>query len=400
MTRRQQLTFLNIAHFACHYFLLIFPTVVIAIERAWALEYGAALTLGTPLYLCFALATLPAGWLGDRWDGERMIALFFIGCGLASLLIAVAPGDIAVMAGLGLLGIFAAIYHPVGLSMVTAITDRPGHALAVNGVYGNLGLAASALLTGLLADSFGWRAAFLLPGLAGLVIGAAYLLTLRRTSPLGRSVGLERVETPLQVAYSTQVRVVGVVLMAALFSGLVFNGVSISLPKVLEERLVGAAGGLSGIGGYSALVFAVAAFAQLPVGALLDRVGGKVVMLGLFALEVVALILMSQATGYLIVPAALVTVTLLFASIPITGWLLGRYVARSWRSRAFAAEYVLSLGMSAMIVPIMAWLHRIGHGFDWQYLLFAASAGVVVAGALAIPAMTRAPRSAGAGAGW
>ncbi len=396
MTARKQLAFLNVAHFACHYYLLIFPTVVIAIERAWDLEYGAALTLGSPLYLCFALATLPAGWLGDRWDSGRMMGLFFVGCGTASLLIAVAPGEAFVMAGLGLLGLFAAIYHPVGLSLVTSLSERPGHALAVNGVYGNLGLAAAALSTGLLTDAFGWRSAFLLPGIAGIVIGISYLHRLRRTA--GRASSAERgaVGQAFDAPRSAQVRVVGVVLLAALFSGLVFNGVSISLPKVFEERVVGDAGGLAGIGGYSALVFAIAAFAQLPVGALLDRVGGKAVMLGLFGLEVVALVAMSQAGGFLILPAALVTVTLLFAGIPITGWLLGRYVPLSWRSRAFAAEYVLALGISALVVPIMAWLHQSGYGFDRQYLLFAGSAGVVVAAALAIPAMAARVRTAGA----
>ncbi len=65
MTPRTQLAFLHAAHFACHYFLLIFPTAVIAIGHDWGLEYGAALALGTPLYVFFALATLPAGWLGE-----------------------------------------------------------------------------------------------------------------------------------------------------------------------------------------------------------------------------------------------------------------------------------------------------------------------------------------------
>jgi len=383
MSDRRQLAFLNAAHFACHYFLLIFPTAAIAIEREGPRDYGAALALGTPVYVCFALGTLPAGWLGDRFDGNRLIGLFFIGCGTAAIMVAVAPNDFWLMAGLGLLGLFAALYHPVGLAMVTKLSDRPGHALAVNGVFGNLGLAAAALSTGLLADAFGWRSAFLIPGVVAIAIALVHGRRSRRAAvaaPSNPTTG-----QTVTVPRSAQFRVVAIVLLAALFGGFVFNGVSISLPKLFDERLDAMSFGLSGIGGYSALVFAVAAFAQLPVGALLDRFGGRPVLLLLMACEVAALAITSQAGGAFVVPAALVTVTLMFAGIPITGWLLAKYVSQSWRARAFALEYVLALGVSAMIVPAMAVLHGSGVGFDWQYLLFALSAAFVVTAALAIP---------------
>ncbi len=385
MTPGTQLAFLNVAHFLCHYFLLIFPTAVIAIAADWGLSYGAALALGTPLYVIFALATLPAGWLGDHWDGQRLIGLSFFGLGAASLFIAFAADDLWLMVGLGALGLFAAIYHPVGLAMVTRLSDRPGHALAVNGVYGNLGLAAAALATGLLADAFGWRSAFLVPGLVVLVVGLVHLMTVRRHDASARPSHQAKGPDTVAVPRAIQIRVVAVILLAALFSGVIFNGVTISLPKLFDERLGAIAPTLTGVGGYTTLVFAVAAFAQLPVGNLLDRVGGRPVMIALYVLIAATLALLSQAFGWLAVPGALVVVTFMFAGLPITGWLLGRYVASSWRSRAFAAEYVLSLGMASAIVPAIALLHENGYGFDSQYLLFALSAGVVVLGAAALP---------------
>ncbi|OAB55350.1 hypothetical protein AY600_00810 [Phormidium willei BDU 130791] len=115
------------------------------------------------------------------------------------------------------------------------------------------------------------------------------------------------------------------------------------------------------------------------------RLGGKPVMLGLFSLEVLALAALSQAEGALALPAALVAVTLMFAGIPITGWLLGHYVAAAWRARAFAVEYLLALGVGAAVVPAMAALHLAGQGFDRQYLAFAAAAAVVAVGALCLP---------------
>lgn len=389
MSPKITLRFLNLGHFFDHFFLLIFPTAVIAIERDWKLDYGAALALGTPIYVAFALGTLPAGWLGDRWRREWLIALLFIGCGVSSVLAALSSGPLLLMVSLGAMGLFASIYHPVGLSMVTQMSARPGRALAINGVFGNLGLAGATLLTGVMAESYGWRSAFLLPGLISIGIGLLYLSMTRRAAA-SRQTGGGKVTPPLVPApRTTQVRVFAIILIAALFGGAVFNGVSISLPKLFEERLADITSDLSVIGGYTALVFAVAAFAQLPVGDLLDRFGAKPVLTLLVVLQIAALAIVAGTSGFLVVPAALFLVLLMFAGIPVTGWLMGRYVPLQWRSRAFAVEYVLSLGMSSAIVPLIAGLHSLGYGFDRQYLLLAASAAIVLLGAAALPSWRR-----------
>lgn len=387
MTAKTTLRFLNLGHFFDHFFLLIFPTAVIAIEKDWQLDYGTALALGTPLYAAFAIGTLPAGWLGDHWRREWLITLLFLGGGLSCLLAALSDGPLTLMISLGALGLFASIYHPVGLSMVTQLSDRPGRALAVNGIYGNLGLAGATLLTGFLSQHFGWRAAFFLPGLIAIAVGLFYACLLRAPAAQERYQTSTAAQSLLTSERRLQLQVFGVVLMVALFGGAIFNGVSISLPKLFEERLSDITSDLSAIGGYTALVFAVAAFAQLPVGDLLDRFGAKSILATLLALQVGALIVVANTSGLLIVPAALFLVLLMFAELPVTGWLMGRYIPLQWRSRAFAVEYVLSLGMSSAIVPLIAGLHGIGYGFDRQYLLLAGSAAIVLVAAAALPAL-------------
>ncbi len=389
MNAKVTLRFLNLGHFFDHFFLLIFPTAVIAIERDWQLDYGSALALGTPIYAAFALGTLPAGWLGDRWRREWLIALLFIGCGGASVFAALSSGPLLLMISLGAMGLFASIYHPVGLSMVTQMSTRPGRALAVNGVYGNLGLAGATLLTGVMAETFGWRSAFLLPGIISIAVGVVYLVLTRRAAASAGVSGEKIMPTMIAAPRSTQIRVFAVILVVALFGGAIFNGVSISLPKLFEERLSDITSDLSVIGGYTALVFAIAAFAQLPVGDLLDRFGAKPILATLLVLQIAALTIVASTSGFLVVPAALVLVLLMFAELPVTGWLMGRYVPLQWRSRAFAVEYVLSLGMSSAIVPLIAGLHSMGYGFDRQYLFLAVSAAIVLLGAAALPARHR-----------
>ena len=65
---------------------------------------------------------------------------------------------------LTLMGAFASIYHPVGIPMLVQHTTSPARVIGVNGLVGNLGIAAAALLTGLLVKYFGWRMAFVVPG--------------------------------------------------------------------------------------------------------------------------------------------------------------------------------------------------------------------------------------------
>ena len=76
---------------------------------------------------------------------------------------------------------------------------------------------------------------------------------------------------------------------------------------------------------------------------------------------------------------------MVFAQIPITSWLLGRYVRSSLRARAASVEHVLSLGMGAAVVPLIAGLHGAGLGFDFQYFGIAISAAVVLGAALFLP---------------
>lgn len=370
---------LSAAHFACHYFLLIFPTAALAIEDDWRLGYGEALSLGAPMYVCFAIATPFAGWLGDRLSGDRLIAVQFLGLGLGGIGAGLARDAVELQVALAAVGVFAAIYHPVGLAMVTRLSARRGRALAVNGVWGNLGLAAATAATALLAQSHGWRAAFLAPGAAAALVGLVGLVASRAPQTAETA---ERASETVAVAAPTQRRVLALVLAAALLGGLGFNGVSITLPKLFDERLGAWTQDLAGVGGFAALVFAVAAFAQLPVGAALDRFGGRKTLLWICGLEAAAMAWLAASAGGAALPAALVTVTLMFAGIPISGWLLGRYVAASWRSRAFAAEYLLSLGATAVVAPGMAALHSAGVGFDRQYLVFAVGSGVVAALAL------------------
>ena len=148
---RQHALLLNLAHLLDHFFMLIFPTAVLAISKEWGLSFSQLLPLSLPAVAIFGLGALPAGWLADRWSRRGMMAVFFFGIGAASVLAGLSQGAWQLGAALALIGAFAAIYHPVGIAMLTIGSPRLGWTLGVNGVWGNLGLGVAALVTGVLA---------------------------------------------------------------------------------------------------------------------------------------------------------------------------------------------------------------------------------------------------------
>ena len=97
-------------------------------------------------YYGYVLCMAPAGWLADHWSRYKMMVVFFLGIGGSLFLTGFAQSAWQIGAGLTLVGMFAAIYHPVGLAIVVQKWRNTGMRIAVNGVWGNLGVASAALI--------------------------------------------------------------------------------------------------------------------------------------------------------------------------------------------------------------------------------------------------------------
>src|SRR3972149_3526199 len=171
--RDRLVVYLNLGHLVDHLLMLIFPPVVLAMSAEMGRPYAELLPLALGGFIAFGAGSIPAGWLADRWSRSGMMAVFFLGIGLASVLTGLAGSPMALAAGLTLVGVFAALYHPVGTALLVSNRPNVGRALGLNGVFGNVGVAFSALVAGALADWIHWRAAFVISGLAALAVGVA-----------------------------------------------------------------------------------------------------------------------------------------------------------------------------------------------------------------------------------
>jgi MFS family permease len=366
--------------------MLIFPTAVLALGPELGMPYEDLLPLATVGFIALAVGTLPAGWLGDRWSRRGMMILFFLGIGAASILTGLARTTFEIGCGLGLIGLFAAIYHPVGIPMVVAHTAAVGRTLAVNGVFGNLGLAFAAIATGALTEASGWRAAFVLPGILSIAAGMAFafLVPVEAAGDQAR-----KKAAPVDAPLSLQMKVFAMVATGSLLGGVLFHAGTVALPKIFADRAAGLATGITEVGGLVSIVFAVAALAQLPVGRLLDRHPARWILVALAGAQLVLLLLAVGATDWAMLAVAMPLLFAIFGEIPIGDWLIARYTADRWRSRAYGASYVFSMGVSVLVAPMVAWLYGASGGFATLFLVLAGCSALMGAAALFLLPATR-----------
>lgn len=386
---RIRLLFLNIGHSFDHLFMLLYATAVIAMERHFDLSYGELLALATPGFVAFGAGALPSGWLGDRWSRNGMIAIFFIGIGAASIVTGLASTPLQIGGGLLLIGVFASIYHPVGIAMVVdGPPESVGRRLGVNGVYGNLGVAAAAIVAGALAQWIHWRAAFLVPGAISILVGIGFVLFVRTAELQVQAGSRGKAGVGFVVGWQRALVVLG---LTTLFGGLIFNATTVSLPKVFDERLAGFGVSTFGVGVLASIVYAIAAFTQIAVGRAIDRFPVRPILVWLAAALAVALLLVMQAEGWMMFLGALVIMALVFGQIPIGDTLVARYTPGPWRSRVYAVKYVITLGVASLAVPSIAILHGYGDGFSSMFVAMAVCAAIVAAAGMALPSARRSP---------
>ena len=377
MSDRSRILFINVGHGLDHLFLLLYPTVVLTLEGVFGRSYGELLSLAVPGFIAFAAGTLPAGWLGDRWSRPGMLAIFFVGIGASAILTGFARTPFELAVGLTLIGLFASIYHPVGIAMLVEGRVKVGKLLGVNGVAGNLGLAAAAIVAASLSDAISWRAAFIVPGAFTLVVGLWFIAACRQW----RNGGAESARPALGGGWGrpsgTLLRLVLVIGVATALTGLTFQTTTIALPKLFDDGLTGIADGALGVGALVSLVIAIAAFAQIGVGWMIDRYPAKPVWIAVLFAQAPLIAAAGVLAGHGLIVVALAMMMVVVGEIPIQDALVTRYTAERWRARIFGIKFLLGLGASAVAAPLVAGLHGISGGFLWLFVGLGGSAALV-----------------------
>lgn len=372
--------FVNIAHFIDHYSMLIFAAAVIVMAPALHMSYSELLPYATPGFIAFGAGSLLTGWLGDRWSRRHMMVIFFIGVGASMIAVGLVRTPLQLGAALLSIGVFASIYHPVGTAMLVSYADKLGREMGLNGVSGNLGVASSALVTGVVGQYLGWRFAFIIPGAVTILIGLVFAVTVAHED---RS-GTRQAAAQARVGKQDMWRVIVALLIAVVAVSTTFNAVTVALPKLFAERLAGLTQSPALLGVIAAFVYVFGAMMQFTVGKLLDRHSLKTIMMPLSFLLAPFLYFAATLSDLPLIAVSIGLVMGAFGQVTINDAMVGKYTSEKWRSRAYAVRYFVGFTAAGASVGLVAWLYQQG-GFTIMLHAFAALCLLVIVAAIILP---------------
>lgn len=339
---------LYLAHAIDHLALLIFATAVSAI----ALDFGFArwedlMPYTTGAFVMFGVASFPAGRYGDLWGRRAMMLVFFFGMGASLLLIGATQTPMQMAIALTVMGAFSAIYHPVGIPMLLQNAPKAGAVIGMNGLAGNLGIAVAALITGFLVKYFGWRAAFVVPGVICILLGVVFMRAAPRETS---SPAKNRSASQIAIDRATAIRVFAVLTVTTTLGSIIFNFTTNGNAELLRERIGSLASDPARLGLVLAAVYTIASLAQLVVGQLIDRFPIKRVFLPIVALQALAFFAAIYAQGWWFFVLVTLCMMFVFGAIPFTDAIIARFVDDSMRSRVAGLRLAVSFGISSVAV--------------------------------------------------
>ncbi|MEE8393012.1 MAG: MFS transporter, partial [Rhodospirillales bacterium] len=351
LSDRLSLGFSCAGHTYSHLFAPIFYIVALALEDELGLSHGELIALMVAGNVMFGLVAPLAGWLGDRWSSTGMMGIYFIGTGAGMVMTGLAATPAMIALWLAVTGLFASIYHPVGIAWLLRHAEKKGMALGVNGVFGALGPGLAAILTGFLVDFSSWRLAFMIPGAVIVATGFVFYVLIAR----GLIIEAKTDRAPDQPASRhDRVRAYLVLLVTILCTGLIYQATQSGLPKVFSVRMAEfSEGGVLGASTLVAVVYFFAGGMQLLGGYLADRCPLKVVYLTAFALQVPLLLVASSLGGPALVVVIMIMISTNTGVLPAENRLLARYTPSHWRGFAFGMKFIIQLGLSGALGILM-----------------------------------------------
>jgi MFS family permease len=386
---RTALGFSCVGHSISHIFEPIFYVVALVLPAHFGISYEAALALILGGKLLFGIAAPFTGWLGDRWSATGMMAVYFLGIGAGAIWAGLAQSPLEMAVALGVLGLFGSIYHPVGIAWLVRTAVNRGKALGINGAFGGFGPALGGVMAGVLIDSFGWRSAFLIPGVVTVLVGLGFVWLVLR-GVIIETKGDARQDPPADRRDTARVYII--IAMTMLVGGIIYQATQASMPKMFEERLGGLLGeGASAVGLGVMIVYGLAGLFQIVTGHLADRFPLKTVYVTMYMLQVPVLALAATAAGLPLLMVMLMMVSFNIGALPAENSLLARYTPPAWRSTAYGLKFVLAFGISGLAVPLVAWIRVATGDFTVLFLLLSVLAGLVLIAGVRLPREQRAP---------
>ena len=355
--------YINIGHFLDHFMMLIFAKAAFDAGRHFGLSYDEIIIYGTLGLFLFGAAAPLAGWLADKYSRSLIIIIYPFGVSLGAFLCFLSSSPIMLGFSIGVIGFFAAIFHPVGIAMLIRDSNKVGVRLGVNGVWGNMGVAAAPVLTGFIILNSNWQLSFLVPSLICLIFGIAQL---RGFKEIDIKEEKTKQKTSNGLVEGWKIVLLSLT-MTTLAGGFIFGSLTFLIPRIFEVNLSGISVDIAITGLLAGIVYAIASLSQVGVGYLIDRYSPKII-LGFVGIGQFFLIYLSSLyIDYALFFVMLMAMFFVFGQVPITDAILVRYVDDQWRARILSVKFLINLCAGASVLPLVSLF--LGYGYTFSDLL-------------------------------
>lgn len=387
---RRILFFSSATHFFTHFYMLVFPALVMPMSRDLGLPIATVLNISFWMYLLYGVLALGWGWisdhLGHKWAMNTGIIVASAGFVLAGLVRSLP----LLTASFALVGIGCSAYHPSGLAIVSQGIRERGRALGINGVWGNVGMAAAPFVSGLLSYLIGWQRGVVILGAVGLLLGIAAAMI---PFSIERGSEVKKVE---RLASGTAVRLFVIFCVGVLFIGLMFRSFAVILPAFLESRLGNVSQGVRELlpGRFAAVedlpafqtlvaniiataVYVLGIFGQVLGGRVADRYSLKWGYFIFFCAAMPFILAAVFLENALLIPAAAMFLLFTVGMQPIENSLLAFLTPARWRSMSYGIKFALSFGAGSFAVKIVGAVQQ-HYGIDSVIVLVAGFLAAVI----------------------
>ncbi len=373
---------LTISHFLDHFVMLIFAKAAFDSAVFFSVTYAEIILYGTLGLVLFGAAAPIASILAERYSRRLLLIIFPLGVGCSSILAGLSQNLVHLSIFLTLIGLFASIYHPVGIAMLMKNKANLGFRLGLNGVWGNMGVAAAPLITGVLILIGNWRIAFILPGMVCLMFG--FWLLYSKYDEVNLSRKAKESGEGGRFSPNWKQAMLSLVLIT-IAGGFTFGALTFLIPRYFEIYLSTLTENIAVTGLLAALVYAIASFSQILSGWVIDRREYKGVLLCVGCGQMIFIYFAAQTNNLALLLTMLMGMAFVFGQIPIGDAILSAHIPDKYRSQFLSIKFLLNLCIGATILPLTSILLTTGYELNFLFLLLSAVPILVIAGALMLP---------------
>ena len=379
--------YLNIGHLLDHFMMLIFAKAAYDSGRSFGLQYDEMILFGTLGMILFGASAPLAGILSDKYGRIPLMIIYHFGIGFSAIIASMSSSPIQLAISLGLIGLFASIYHPVGIAMLLQRSGLVGLRLGINGVWGNMGIAIAPVVTGVILYYGDWRLTFLIPGIVCVLFGILFFLNITQHENNDQN---KSDKGNKQIGFTPRwQQALFALALSTASGGFLFGAMSFLLPRYFEINMLSLSTNVAITGILAGVVFACASFAQMAVGWLIDRISPRLVLFWIALGQVIFIYLASQFENLSLFFLSIAAMCFVFGQIPITDTILVRYVPDNWRSRVLSAKFLLNLCIGASVLPITSQLLKIGYDLKSVFIFASIIALGVVFSSILLPKQTK-----------